>query len=204
MEMRVRSICQTYFIYMYLVKSDVPLICIEKRPHALNKHIDSRTLFRRIIKTTQDTHLRWFSVQIDLQNFAVRAVFISYENCQFSNMYILWSWRRNLEHMFWDCIKTQVFWRDWIYWLVTHFPHCSHLRLSKEFVIFGCESNLYTDIIIDLLIPLAKYHIFQAKTNNSTPLIQVFFRTVKQRFVVEKYNAVVNINTFNFRREWTL
>ena len=106
--------------------------------------------------------------------------------------------------MFRDCIKTRVFWSDWIDWLHTHFPHCSHIRLSKEFVIFACESNLHPDIIIDLFILLAKYHIFQARTNNSTPLIQVFLRTVQQRFAVEKYNPVMNSNTFNFRREWTL
>ena len=49
---------------MHFVKNDdVPLKCIEKRSHKRNIHTDTRTvlkLLKRIIKTTQDTHLRWF------------------------------------------------------------------------------------------------------------------------------------------------
>jgi hypothetical protein len=191
-------------IYVYLVKSDVPLRCIEKWSHALNMHIDTRTVFRHIIKTTQDTHLRWFQFRLiyrilPSQRLLFLMKIVNSATCTFCEVE-----EGTLEHLFWDCIKTQVFWSNWIDWLHTNFPHCSNLRLSKEFVIFGCESNLHTDRIIDLFILLAKYHIFQAKTNNSAPLIQVFLRTVKQRFAVEKYNAVMNINTFDFRREWTL
>ena len=143
------------------------------------------------------------SVQIDLPNVAFTAAFISDENCQFSFTFCEVD-EGTLEHMFWDCIKTQVLWRDWVDWLHTNVPHCSHLRLSKEFVLFGCESNLHTDRIIDSFILLAKYHIVQAKTNNSTLLMEVFLRTVQQRFAVEKYYSVMHIDTFNFRREWVL
>ena len=55
---------------------------------------------------------------------------------------------------------------------------------------------------MDLFILLAKYRIFHAKTNNGNPLIQVFVRTVKQRFVVEKYKAVIKDNIAD--REWAL
>ena len=52
-------------IYMHFVKNDdVPLKCIEKWSHKLNIHIDTGTVFRRIIKTTQDTHLRWFQYRL--------------------------------------------------------------------------------------------------------------------------------------------
>ena len=59
MEMRVRR------WYMPFVKNDnVPLKWIEKWSHKHNIHIDTRTVFRRIIKTTQDTHLRWFQYRL--------------------------------------------------------------------------------------------------------------------------------------------
>ena len=97
-----------------------------------------------------------------------------------------------LEHMFWNCAKTQVFWLDFVDWLCIKFSRCNQLRLSKELVIFGYNnSNVHTDTILDLFILLAKYHIFHAKTTSDKPLIQVFVRTVKQRFVVEKYSAVI-------------
>ena len=48
-------------IYMHFVKKDdVPLKCIKKWSHKLNIHIGTGTVFRHIIKTTQDTHLRQF------------------------------------------------------------------------------------------------------------------------------------------------
>ena len=40
------------------------LICIEKWSHNLNIHTDTRMVFRCIIKTTQDTHLRWFQYRL--------------------------------------------------------------------------------------------------------------------------------------------
>ena len=66
MEMHVRRWCQALLlIYMHFVKNDdVPLKCIEIWSHKLNIHIDTRTVFRQIIKTTQDTHLRWFQYRL--------------------------------------------------------------------------------------------------------------------------------------------
>ncbi len=52
---------------------------------------------------------------------------------------------------------------------------------------------MHTDKILDLFILLSKHHIFHAKTNNGNPLIHAFIRTVKQRLVVEKYNAVIKV-----------
>ena len=71
-----------------------------------------------------------------------------------------------LEHMFWDCAKTQVFWLDFVGWFCINFSHCRQFRLSKELVIFGSNnSNVHTDKILDLFILLAKYHIFHAEIN---------------------------------------
>lgn len=64
-----------------------------------------------------------------------------------------------------------------------------------------CESNVHTDKILGLFILLAKYH---AKTNNGSPLTQVFLKIVKERLTVEKRNGTINYNTVNFRKEWTL
>ena len=69
-------------MYMYLVKSDVPLRCIDKWSHALNTHIDTRTVFRHIIQTTQGTHLRCFQFRkIDLHNNFI---------CLHNGLYFLW------------------------------------------------------------------------------------------------------------------
>ena len=48
-----------------------------------------------------------------------------------------------LERMFWDQNLKVLAWLDRL--ASYKFPHCSYLRLSKELVIFGCDSNLHTD-----------------------------------------------------------
>ena len=110
--------------------------------------------------------------------------------------------RSHLLHIIGSVI--QVFSSDFVDWLYTKKFHYRQLGLSKEPVIFGYNSNVHTDKILDLFILLAKYHIFHDKTNNGNPLIQVFVRTVKQRFVVEKCNSVIKDNIVNFNKEWAL
>ena len=71
-----------------------------------------------------------------------------------------------LEHMFWDCAKTQVSLLDFVDWLCTNVSHCRQLRLSKELVIFGYNNpNVYTDNILDTFILLAKYQITSCQNN---------------------------------------
>ena len=117
------------------------------------------------------------SVQTNVQKFASTTPFISHEIVN-SALYSF-------------CEADKGILADGLY---TYFSQCRQLRLWKELVIFGCNSNLQTDQIWDLFILLAKYPIFHAKTNNGSPLIQLFVRTVKQRFAIEKHNAVINDN----------
>ena len=52
-----------------------------------------------------------------------------------------------------------------------------------------------------MFILLAKYQIFHAKTNNGSPLIKVFVRTVKERFAVEKHNNNNNNKSLPKKKE---
>ena len=47
-----------------------------KWSHKHNIHIDTGTIFRHIIKTTQDTHLRWFQYRLVYIIFAFTALFL--------------------------------------------------------------------------------------------------------------------------------
>ena len=60
----------------------------------------------------------------------------------------------------------------------TYSPHCRQLRLSKKLVIFGYNFDTHADNISDFFILLAKYHLFNANTNNARPLIQASVRAV--------------------------
>ena len=95
-------------IYVYLVKTDVSLRCIQNWSHALNMHIGTRTVFRHIIKTTQDTHLRCFQFRLiyrilPSQRFWFLIKIVNSATCTLCEVD-----EGTLQHMFWDCIKTQV------------------------------------------------------------------------------------------------
>ena len=96
--------------YMHFVKNDdVPLKCIEKWSHKLNIHTDICTVFKHIIKTTQDPHLRWFKYRLIYRAVpSLRLLFLM----KFVNSAICTLCEADegtLEHLFWDCTKIQVF-----------------------------------------------------------------------------------------------
>ena len=97
-------------IYMRFVKNgDVPLKCIAKWSHKLSIHTDTRTVFRSIIKTTLDTHLRWFQYRLIYRTVpSLRLLFLM----KVVNSAIF-TFREEdegtLEHLFWDCAKIKVF-----------------------------------------------------------------------------------------------
>ena len=191
-------------IYSCLVDNDVPLKCIDKWSHMLNTQVNTNTIFSHIRKVTNDTHLRWFQYRLiyrilPTQHFLFLRRIVNSESCTFCGyMY------ESIEHLFWDCVITHDFWADFLTWLHTNFQHCSNLRLSKELIITGCETKVFSDRIVDLFILLAKYHIFSSKTKSAVPHIQVFIRIVKQRYNVEKINSYTNNSSAKFRSDWCM
>ena len=87
---------------MHFVKNDdIPLKCIEKWSHKLP--IDTCTIFRHIIKTTQDTRLRWFQYRLiyrilPSQRHLLFMKVVNSAICTFCE-----ADDGTLEHMFWDC-----------------------------------------------------------------------------------------------------
>ena len=159
---------------LYLVKNDVPLRCIEKRSHALNMYIDTRTVYSDIIiiKTTQDTRISddfssdWFT-----QFYLHSGFYFLFKLSIQQHVHSV----KLMKEPFWDCIGTNVFWRDWIDWLHTHFLHCSHLRLSKEFVILVASPTcIPTELLIYSFFLLS---IIYSRPKEIIVLHLVFLRT---------------------------
>jgi len=176
-------------IYSIFVKNNTPPKGIEKWSDVLNATIDTKTVFSHIMKTTTDTRLRWFQFRIlhkilPTQKSLCLMKIVDSSQCTFCQ-----NEEETLDHLFWECNKVQSFWSDFIGWLQTHFVHCTNLVLSRELIILGTKKNNYTDKIIDLFILSAKHHIFASKHQNTTPQLQIFIRTIKQRYLMEKCNA---------------
>jgi hypothetical protein len=120
-------------------------------------------------------------------------------------MYFCGLEEETLEHLFWDCTKSQNFWSTFHAWLLDNFVHCNiNIRLSKQLVICGYQENSVTDKTFDRFILMAKYHIYTSKIKAMCPHFQVFLRTLKQRYIIEKHNAYINNKNTVFDRNWLL
>jgi exonuclease III len=193
----------TKYIYNCLMTVFVPLKCIEKWSTSFDDNIDTCKVFKQIKKTTNDTFLRWFQYRLlyrilPTQRLLCMQKIVNVATCTFCGRQ-----EETLDHLFWDCIVTQGFWNEFTEWLHKNFHHCENLVLSKRLVIFGCSPNVYTDYVFDLILLIAKYCIFSAKTKNKKPHIQVFINAIKQRYLIERRISIVNNNSLlKFKTKW--
>ncbi len=101
-------------------------------------------------------------------------------DCTFCNLH-----PENLEHLFWACNHTALFWRSVCNNIFKHIlPDFSFSSLSFGNVLFGFisyPSSKYNHFyIINLILLLAKFHIHKLKFNNQRPSFTVFLNEAKQ------------------------
>ena len=82
--------------------------------------------------------------------------------------------------------------------------NCQNLRLFKEFVILGTKVNFKTDKIFNFIILLAKFYIYKSKLDDTIPKLDIFMNSLKKRYSLEKYRAVINENKHKFDMEWLM
>ena len=54
-------------------------------------------------------------------------------------------------------------------------------------ILFGLDQNVQTNRMFDLIILMAKFHIFKSKLQKGKPNVNIFIHSLKQRAVIEKY-----------------
>ena len=107
-----------------------------------------------------------------------------------------------IEHLLWDCTISNTFWGDLLTLLKNRCHGCQNLRLTKKLIIFGVEIDVVTDEIIDLIVVLAKYHIYSCKWNNGSPNVDAFLKILKHRHLVEQYANALKYKLTYFNQIW--
>ena len=105
--------------------------------------------------------------------------------------------------MLWDVPKIQEHWFDIEGWLQANVGHCMNVPLSKE-IILGSKGDIATDRLFDLCILIAKYHTLSSKLQGTTPDLNVFVRSIKSTFEVEKDYYKVRSKPNKFRLDWMM
>ena len=61
------------------------------------------------------------------------------------------------------------------------------VELNMPLILFGLDQKVQTDRRFDLIILMAKFHIFKSKLQKGKPNVNIFIHSLKQRAVIEKY-----------------
>ena len=135
------------------------------------------------ILTTKDTQLRWFQFRI-LHRLLPRGRYLYLRHltetpvCDFCSHE-----EETLLHLFWEYPAVQSFWSD----VSALISRDIQVELNRPLILFGLDQNVQTDRRFDLIILMAKFHIFKSKLQKGKPNVNIFIHSLKQRAVIEKY-----------------
>lgn len=96
-------------------------------------------------------------------------------------------------HVFVECQFTRVFWQEFAQIFF------AHETLSPVTIIFGIA---YEHSALNLILVLAKYHIYNQKLLKSKPSFQIFMLSLKKYYALEKYIYNKNGHLDIFTSRW--
>ena len=147
-------------------------------------------------KLTLDSKLRWLQVRITHRCIATNYL-LQKQNIIDSNMCSFCKTQpETILHMFGQCLITENFWTNIVNWF-----HNKNILLSitlKE-KIFGKKTKY---IYINLIILIAKYHIYLQRLNERTPSLASFLIDLRNYFLAEKYIYLKNNKAQQFEKRW--
>ena len=138
----------------------------------------------------KDSHLRWFEIRIvhriiPTQKLLHSMGLVISPICDFCEDEV-----ETIMHLFWECPQSRSFWNYLSMWISGSCVHLAGLKLNVFSVLFLEIDAL--DPTLHLIIALAKYYIFNCKTNRCPPSLQAFKRIIVQRYHVEKNRNQMN------------
>ena len=189
-------------VYNVFVKNSTPPACISKWSQSCTYQLSWNIIFRRVRKATTDTQLNWFQMRLihrllPTQRFLFIRKLADSPLCTFCG-----NEQETIVHLFWDCPFAQIFWESVFSWISENCEHCANLHLSECLVLFGWKHGCRLDRVMELIILLAKHHIYKSKLQNKLPCISIFQKTLKQRYEIERYGHSIKGMTDKFTMDW--
>ena len=114
------------------------------------------------------------------------------DTCSFCNLNT-----ETYNHLFFDCLKVQIFWMNFKHFWTSTFHENISLDL-KEIVIGYKERN----DLFNYLIILGKWYIYQCSKKGTTPVFFIFKALCKSKYNIELNIARKNNQMADFNRKW--
>lgn len=67
--------------------------------------------------------------------------------------------KETIQHLFWHCTVTHIFVKEFESDLNKNCATAKDLHLNEQLVIFGCDKNIKTDDVFDLLLRCISIHV---------------------------------------------
>ena len=205
MAVTLRLICSvhkgTQIYYRALTSDDKLPNCCQKWTEKLNTDISWKHVWLKMHKI-QDVKLKWLQMRtihrILATNVVLKEMGVAGSNlCTFCNEN-----KDSIEHIFWSCVYSGRFWRAFEERVKEVCMNGSNVKLSQMLILFGCQKNIKTDKVFDLMILLGKWYIYKCKVDGCIPLLSVFITHLVKRYKIEEHNARLNSTMFDFTLQW--
>jgi hypothetical protein len=175
--------------------------CCEKWESKLGTQIAWKKVFLKIHKI-KDIKLKWFQIRLVHRIIATNIVLkeigvVQNIMCSFCRQE-----RESIEHLFWSCTVVRQFWEELEQMINEKCTHASNLKFSNVLILFGHENSVNTDDILDFIILFGKNFIYRCKQNNTKPEISNFTKCLKDRYHIEKFNALLLFESGVFDARW--
>ena len=142
--------------------------------------------FYQIRNTTKDTQLHWFQYRILHHILSTNRSVSKFNKDQSDLCSFCSDHSETIYHLLWSCHISNAFWKTLERILVSKCDHISNLTLNDELIILGISNSFKTDMVFDLIISLAKFHICKCKVNKIRPSLTLFLPSLKVRYEIEK------------------
>ena len=144
------------------------------------------SFFKQLKKCSGDRKLLWLKFRIIHHILTTNRSVSKFkpnqcELCTFCN-----SNSETIGHVMWQYRYVQTFFNDLTNLLREKCVHLTNFKFSAMLVIFGVEHNIVTDGVMDLVVLLAKAHIYRSKTIQIVPTLSSFKYILCSRYLIDK------------------
>ena len=160
-------------------------------------YLNWENIYTNCIKLTVDNKLRWFQFRIIYRILGTNSLLHKIgtrdsglcDFCKLKNETIL--------HLFLDCNITASFFNDIKRWLFNNFG--LEASFDKETILFGNGSEIY---FIQLIILLAKFHIYKSKMQNKLPSFDILKQEISKFHADEMYRLLLKDQNSLYDYRW--
>ena len=189
--------------YKKLMANKTNPACCNKWKTIMGKPLNWTNIFKQIKKSSIDSKLRWFQIRllhfkIPTNNFLYTCKIRDNADCYFCEIK-----KETTGHLFWECKVVNTFWRKLEEIINNTYINIYHFKLTKELIIFGTTNNFRSDPVLDLIILLAKFHIYRCKIMKKSLRIERFIYEMKERYQMEEINAKISTKINLFNKNWS-